>query len=359
MSGYEVAALKVFVAGVDVTDRMRPYLISVVVIDKLDGMDEAAVELDDSYGQLSLPAVGHPLKISMGWKGGTLLVVFDGVVSNVESGFSRESGRRLWIEGQSAKASGDGKTHSSRFWGEGSHPSAPGTPIPLGQVLTEAAGGAGLSMLISPALAGIARTYWSQNRESFFHFGQRLARELGGVFKIANGVASLTGATDFLNALGQAMTGVTAEWGKNLIQWRLKPVVSRPLIGKSQGEFFDQLRGFWKRMSSAVPGEGNYAATAAHLVRYTTADEDQADQESEGPVADSERRRGTGWVLIDGEPAARAGGECIVRGARPGVDGSYKIVEAEHSFSRQSGYLTRLDLEQPAGGVGSDPRAQE
>jgi hypothetical protein len=35
-----------------------------------------------------------------------------------------------------------------------------------------------------------------------------------------------------------------------------------------------------------------------------------------------------------------------VIGARPGVDGTYNIIEAEHLYSRQ-GYTTRLEVNRP------------
>jgi uncharacterized protein len=54
--------------------------------------------------------------------------------------------------------------------------------------------------------------------------------------------------------------------------------------------------------------------------------------------------RGTGWVVIDGEPRAKAGGRIRIAGARVGVDGDYFMEEVEHNYNPQTGFTTRIDV---------------
>jgi hypothetical protein len=48
----------------------------------------------------------------------------------------------------------------------------------------------------------------------------------------------------------------------------------------------------------------------------------QVGEQTNGLDSVSTRRRGTGWVQLNGEPLARAGWPITIIGARPGVDGS-------------------------------------
>jgi phage protein D len=57
--------------------------------------------------------------------------------------------------------------------------------------------------------------------------------------------------------------------------------------------------------------------------------------------------------MIDGNPNAKAGGRIVISGARAGVDGTYTISEAEHHYSRASGYVTRCNLADPQAGGGA------
>ena len=128
------------VHGQDISTRLHPYLISVQTIDNLEGgMDECHIELDDRNAELQIPPDGAELQVCLGWAGegprlfdsgrGSagfknipknllqmtpeqvkqeakfggpgLVIVFDGWVVKVESGFGRRGGgRRMWIDGE-------------------------------------------------------------------------------------------------------------------------------------------------------------------------------------------------------------------------------------------------------------------
>lgn len=55
-------------------------------------------------------------------------------------------------------------------------------------------------------------------------------------------------------------------------------------------------------------------------------------------------------------PRARVEGTLVVKGTRPGVDGSYRIAGVTHRLERSSGSTTELELKQPGSGVGTDNR---
>ena len=61
-------------------------------------------------------------------------------------------------------------------------------------------------------------------------------------------------------------------------------------------------------------------------------------------------------MTIEGSTAAIPDGLCIVTGARPGVDGAYRIKSVTHQYSRGGGFVTSLELIEPRDGAGSDSR---
>jgi phage protein D len=339
------AFVSIDVDGKDVTDGFDPHLISVQVIETQgEEGDKCSIELDDRDGRLAIPPDQALVKVAMGWGGESLKVVFRGKVQSVESGFARRGGgRRLWIEAWGMDVNGKGRDHIRDAWGDGD-----AADVPLKDVLERAAKHAGYSMKIAPSMQSIARKYWSQN-ESFHAFGRRLAEELGGKFKVAGDVAVFFPATDSLNVDGEKMPEVEAEWGVNLISWRIKPFVGRPQAAKAELAQFDRTLGVWGEITKPIGGQVPYGRSTATAGLPAPAPNRQVgEQLAEGMGQASEYGRGTGSCIINGEPTAKAGGTIRITGARPGVDGRYSITEVEHNFSRSGGYITQCTLTNPA-----------
>jgi phage protein D len=400
---------QILVHGKDISSRLFPYLISVQVIDKLGGgSDECNIELDDRNAELQIPPDGAELQVCLGWKGEGprltdygresaaggqgiiqtapmgeakfggpgLEIVFDGWVENCESGFGRRGGgRRLWIEGKGHNDKGLNKEVQSDFLGAGKEDDSAGGEggvaggaggdggtgdaataggggggkIPLKDMMTKVFGAAGLQVVMSPAMEKISRDYWRIN-DSPMNFGERIARETGGFFKIMKNKAVLVSAGESTAADGSPMPTIEAIWGINLIGWRIKPYIGRPQYGEAQSKFFDVFKGGWEDIKSQISAVTPFGGTnaVAHAVN-SVADKATGEQTNQGAGADVQGRRGTGWVLLNGEPTAKAGGYVVIDGARPGVDGTYRIKEAEHNYTRGVGYTTRCQVENPSG----------
>ena len=422
------AVCEINVNGQVVTSRLNPYLISVQVIDTIEGQhSECHIELDDRNAELEIPPDAVNITVALGWAGegprvpdlgrtsidtatkkerGIVLTkkftaetfaqelpwggpglreVFAGQVSSCESGFGRRGGgRRLWIEATSGNVKGLAKEPQSQSWGEGSKTDAKpsgtggaggggagggggtqgrvgGPLIPLSQVMTEIFAKAVLKLKLSPQMMAVVRDYWRVN-ESPQAFGQRMAKELGGIFKIENGIATLVGRFEGVNADGDAMPEVDADWGVNLIGWRIKPYAGRPQWGAAATRRFDLHEGKWEVLMASFPVVGGFyrqvEAIAHQIMPVATAAE--AEQKNNGTQTESMTNRGTGWVLINGEPEAKGGGFVHIHNARPGVDGKYLITEAEHNYTRGVGYTTRMNVQYPIpdyspGGWTEDP----
>ena len=310
--------------------------MSVIVIDKFGGISEAHLELDDRYGQIKLPEGNDPIVVSLGWPAEGLYDVFTGHAYDVESSGQKRGGRTLtiiaWGHDQLTT-----KIKEQARWSLGD-----GTEdVKLGDAMEKAAGIAGVSVHIDPLLKNSTRKYWLGNNESFQAFGQRIADEHGGIFKISGKQASLTMADSFNNAEGRAMSNTIAEAGKNLIAWHVSPQIARPQFANIQHMHFDPMQAKWLIQKSLSQGlsKADFTGVGAQ------ADKDTAKQQADSDAIASRAERGKGWVVIDGSPTSVAGGQLTIIGARPGVDGTnYRIIEVEHNYSPHQGYTTRCDF---------------
>jgi hypothetical protein len=318
--------------------------VQVTTTNDATSADRCLIELDDRDGQLAIPPDEAPVNLSLGWTVEGLGVVFTGQMESIESGFSRRGGgRRLWLEAKGIDSAGLGRAHFRQAWGDGE-----GEEISLEDVLKKSAEMAGgIQMKVSPSMRDIKRKYWAQD-ESFHHLGMRLANELGGLFKVTGQTATFVNKTDGMNVDGEEMGTVDAVWGENMIGWRIKPFVARPQAQTAAAAHFDRALGAWGEIEKAIGGDLPFGRSAAIAGLPGMAPNKQtAEQWTVGLTEASILKRGMGFVMLNGEPAAVPNARLNVKGARAGVDGLYSIEEVEHLYSRGGGFLTRCNVNNP------------
>lgn len=339
------ALYRITVDGHDVSERFHPILISLRVHLAAERVsDTAEIELDDANGRIALPRDGAFMAISLGWRSSGLALVFEGTVDDVRSRGARGAGRTLTITAKSADTRGQGKQNQEKHWDKKK----------LGEVMQDAGRLAGFEVMVDPSLAAIEREWWGMQAESFFHFGHRLARETSGVFKVFGKRAILAKRNGGLSVSGATLSSVVAASGRNLINWDLSPVVGRPRYKSVIARWYDMKAGKWRREKIEIGDQSS--APAENTTRFTEADQDEAKGSGENAKEATDRNKGEGSVLIDGDPGATPEGLCIVSGARPGIDGAYRIDTVDHDLSRANGFTTTLSLKQPHDGAGQDDR---
>jgi phage protein D len=338
----------VSVNGDDVTAGLSPYVTSIRIRDAAGlASDTATVDVEDSYGQLQLPQAGASISIGLGWEGGAALVMFEGVVDDIGSTCGRGQGRMLAISAKSADTRGPLKDKAEKNKDESS----------FGDVATEWGQAAGLSeVAVHPDLAAIERPWWGMQGESYLAWGARHARELDATFKVMGQRAVFVPRSQGQSASGKALQAIRAAWGENLITWSLKPVLGRPSYGKFRVRWFDQAEAKWKTEEVEAEDADVPAVATDRLAAVSQA---EAQGRAGSRRTEAAREGGGGTVTIDGEPAAQAEAECEVSGARPGIDGRYRIDVVEHSFTRSGGFTTTLTLKQPGGEAGTDDRTSK
>lgn len=355
----------VFVDGTDVSTNFSSRLISLSITDNSgETSDDCKISLDDTGGHIDLPQQGAHVQVSLGQAGGIVGLVYDGIVDDVTSIYDRGSGMRIEIDAKSADTKGKSKTRRRKHHDKKT----------VGAALKDAGQYAGVTVEVAPRIANIVREYQTQDNESFLHMAQRYARDYGGTFKVIGGNRAVILDRNAGQTVGGGAVGsVTATPGANgnLISCRLSPILTRPRYGEIITRWFDYKKGKWIEEKVQVPissgggssggssGGGGSVSSLGSLygdgdTRFTREDSGHSKDAATGSGKESDRKKGAGSVIIDGNPRARAEGTCQVIGVRPGIDGSYTIHVAKHDFERGKGYTTDLELRRPEGDAGKN-----
>jgi len=331
------AFYQIMVSGQDISSRFNPLLIDIRISDR-EGThsDTASIRLDDRDGRIALPPTGAPIAIMLGWEGFGAASVFVGTVDEVKSSGSRGGGRELTISAKGVDTEGTCKQPQQKHMDNKT----------VKEALEQAGRTAGINAIkVDPSFASQRRDWWGLNDESFLHFGERLARELGGIFKV-RGTEAILAAKGAGSATGLAMGSVTGRYGDNLMSWDISPTMGRPRHRRARARWYDQKAAKWQDVEVDIQDQG---ARATMGDRFSRADRTEAQGSANNGAKDSEREKGGGSATIDGNAAAKPGGVFMLSGTRPGIDGAYRIEGVEHSYSR-AGWTTKLDLKQPQAG---------
>ena len=331
---------RVLVNGQDMSGEMARFLTSISVTDQAGTeSDRCSLAFDDRDAQLRLP--GDRSAVTVYLQG---VQVFTGIVDSARSSGSRGSGRAINVTAKGYDVKGKAKEPQSFHTDDSS----------LKEFLGRAAEVAGFSLKVDDDLGAIKRDYWAADGESFVHLGERLAREFHATFKLRGTEAVFVprgrdpGLPVITGTVGRAFNG-------NVISWDIAPLTGRRQFTRAEVRWFDRESASFKTREVAFSTDRNLP-DSANKIRTTAADEAQAGDVGEARKSEAEREGGEGSVDLDLTVEAQAEAQFILTGARPGVDGSYRIVSVTHTANRSSGATTRLQLKQPSGGAGADSR---
>jgi phage protein D len=308
-----------------------------VILNTAGQADAAELTLDDSGGAVVMPQPGASISVSLGWRGEGNREVFVGTVTEVRATGSRSSGRALSISAQGFDALAGGKDQQRRSWDDAT----------VKTILQDAGQTAGImSVEVDPTLAPVIVDYWLMLDESFIAMGRRLAAEVGGQFRMRGDTAVMA------KRAGAYTPTVLAAVGSTLHSWDIAPILSRDRCGKVKAKWFDKAASEWR----IVEVNTGVKSDAVMTIREASATEAEARRRAEARAAAIKEATGGGSVRIEGDTGAVPDGLCAVVGARPGIDGSYRIRTVTHSYTRSGGFTTDLELVQPQSGAGEDSR---
>lgn len=333
------AVFEVTIDGTNIETALRPLLLGMTITDNAGThSDTASIEIDDTEGRVILPEPKAPVVIYLGWQDEGVREVFRGTVDEVHSAGGRSGGRTLTISAKGVDTTSKAKEGQHRHFDNKS----------VKDILSEAGRIAGIAEVdVDPALASIVLPYIDMRGESFIHLGERLARAVGGSFRV-------TGAKVLMaKRSGDYTASVTAAAGDNLHEWQITPKVGRGRYKGAAARAYDRKTASEIEVSALTDVD----LTDADFVRREVfADEDEAQRAADADAATARETAGSGSVTIEGTTDAIPDGLCVLRGARPGVDGTYRIKTVTHSYSRSDGWKTALELAEPQGTAGTDTR---
>lgn len=195
-----LADYRITLGGRDLTDKIRPRLISLTLTDKRAGeADELAIELDDGDGQLALPKAGVTLTLQLGWKAGSDVDVglVDKGTFTVDEVEHSGSPDRIAIRARSADFAGVIRKRRETSWHD----------TTLGAIVADVAGRNGLKASCAPALAALPVKFSAQSRESDMALLRRLGREHDAVATVKQGVLILSPIGAGATPAGRSLPG--------------------------------------------------------------------------------------------------------------------------------------------------------
>jgi phage protein D len=327
------AIFQVIVNGVDYSSRFEPVLKTIEVTDG-DGKksDSASITVADPEGSTYMPEPDAKVQILLGHEGQGVGLCFKGKVETVRSSGSKGGGRELKITARGLDTKSKAKEPAERTAADKT----------FGEVVDQWAKAAGMDgVRIAPALRNVRRAWWGMQNESFIHWMERMADELGGTFRVSDNEAVMVEAGAGQSASGKTLPTVTAEFGRNMISWDIDPFTGRAQTNRARVRFYDRENARFREVEAEVEDTNSRASSRR---AHAASSEASARQNAGSDKKKSKRKKGGGTVTILGDSHARPEGTLVVVGAREGVDGDYKITSITHSFSKSAGFTTRISF---------------
>ena len=326
----------ILVGGSDVTLRMKDIVQSISVSDRAGtSSDMAVIVLDDSAGNIIWPTYDEPCIILLGTRGGGISIAFTGTVDEVRHSGGR-GGSAIEIVAKGIDTSGKTKEPQQRHFDD----------MTIEEILQAAGATAGVTdVRVDTELGAIEREYEHMDDESFIAFGQRLAGEIGGTFKVRNNIAVMAKRNAARSPLGSPLPSVIAARGDNLIEWSVAPYIGRPRYSQIRVRYYDTATAKYEEI---VIETGIVGGDATAVGRFRARNKAAAEDKANAIRANCERGSGMGSVTIEGNVGAQAEATCAIVGARIGVDGLYVIDGGDHRYTRAGGCVTTLQLAYPA-----------
>lgn len=333
MRDYPIPAWRVTLDGKDLTETLRPRLLSLTLTESRgEEADELSVQIHDHDGRMAIPREGAVLRVAIGWQGEGLVDKGSYTVDEVEHSGTPDI---ISIRARSANLTRAMRTRAERSY----HATT------LGDVLGQIAGRHGLQVRLDPALAARAVPHLDQTNESDVHLLTRLARR-------HDAVATIKAGTLLFAPIGKGQTASGTPLPDASLTRRAgdKHRYSVPARDNYSGA-----RATWSdrqgaRQRDVLAGDGNNARRLPH----TYHSEQEASEQAESAHRRAQRAKATfSLTLALGDASLYPEQRLRVRGFKPEIDAiDWLIAKTTHTLTGSAGFTTQVEMEMGLG-VGS------
>jgi phage protein D len=321
--------------GQDLTDKVRPRLVSLRLTEKRGGeADELELVLDDSDGKLAIPRDGVLIRLSLGWASGSDIVA--GLVDKgrftVDDAEWSGPPDQVTIRARSADLTSAFRSRREGSWRD----------TTLGAVAADVAGRHGLTAKVAPALQAVPVKILAADQRSDMAVLRRLGREHDAIATVKDrtlilapiGAGTTAGGKPIPAAAIARADGDRATWKR----------ISRDKYQKVEARWHDQDGAARKTASAPIAG-----ATAGGTRRLSRTYHSQADAEAAAKAEAGRIARKAASLSLSlalGRPDLYPDRAVSVSGFKAEINaGKWLIADATHSLDGQGGLTTALTLE--------------
>jgi len=327
-------AFEVKAAGVDVTRTIEQNLLELRVTLTSDRQsDSLELVLGDVKDALALPTAERELEVSLGYRDTGLTPM--GVYYHDESELELAP-RRLTLRAtaEDLRKRSTLKAPKSRSWDD----------VSLGNLVGTIAAEHGYQAAVAPSLAGVVIAHIDQTSESDMHLLRRLSRQYDAVTKAVGGRLIFAprgrgrsaGTEQALPSIEYAPAERNAG-ERSVLSARLR-IRGRPRYGTVTARYRDVARAEDVHVQTGSGGP-------VYTIREPYPDRPQAEAAAAARLSRFARQTRELTMSMPGNPALVSEGVLLLRGWPDDDDSRWSIQRAEHTLSKQRGYVTSVTAE--------------
>ncbi|WP_315768346.1 MULTISPECIES: hypothetical protein [unclassified Bradyrhizobium] len=333
---------RIYKGGVDITDHFNDRTTKIKV-DLTSGGgegDRCEIELDDRDWRIARPFGGEMIQVWLGYKEiglaylGTYTiddVIFEGMPRSIQLTGTSTGFNDIKKAPQIANFSN--KT--------------------VGDILGEMASQSGLQLSIPSDLAGRQIPFKNQ-QVSNLHMIHELERMFGAVGKVADGNLVFVPRDSTESVSGVALPTLVLH-PEHFGAWRVR-YAGRNDASEVKAAYWDKDQHIRKWISSALPGGDGDPFTIGQIFNS------QMEAEAAAAAKAGAIKRASVEAIFDlakGDPWIRDAQTILVTNMRDGINGSYVVEKATHTYIKSTGIRSSLQCRAPGDGVDYSDRADD
>jgi phage protein D len=327
---------QIYKGGVDITDRFNDRTTSIKVILTASGAagDYCEVVVDDRDWKIASPELGGTLEIWLGYL--EVGLAYMGTFELIDVTF-RGPPKEIMLHGNSNGMKSNMKSPVVQEFDKKT----------VGEILSTLAGAGGVGFAGESGATGLQIPFKNQ-LVSPYHLVHELERLTGGSFKMINGKLQAIQRDAGLSVDGKTLPVVVFN-RTHFGQWSVRHALRTGAYKGAMASWWDPFEQV-RKWSQYAPGSTGGAASGGDMFQlgkmFKSEAEAQAAAKSSMAGLNREATQAT-FVPAKGDPWIRDGQQILVTGMRDGIDGSYTVNVATHTYVKSNGLMSELECTAP------------